>query len=189
MSAADRACPDYPNECMHPWAHARTYDEVKATQGPAASAPSPSDLSAYAAAVRLRDRATAAAIAHHERAGLAPSGQHARATYDAFVELIREDERVKVKRSLSIAVLAALRSIPDGEIRNGCVVHDGAKVRERLRSAWLAIDRDGPGKGFTVDSPAPVVSAEGSGHPQPATEPYDESRVARRMDRWTGGES
>ena len=32
MGAPDRACPDYPNECMHPWAHARTYAEVKATQ-------------------------------------------------------------------------------------------------------------------------------------------------------------
>ena len=34
MSAPDRACPDYPNDCMHPWAHARTYAEVKATQQP-----------------------------------------------------------------------------------------------------------------------------------------------------------
>ncbi|MEU5946290.1 hypothetical protein ABZ793_12100 [Micromonospora sp. NPDC047465] len=24
MSAPDPACPDYPNECVHPWAHART---------------------------------------------------------------------------------------------------------------------------------------------------------------------
>ncbi|MEU7170208.1 hypothetical protein ABZ949_01800 [Micromonospora tulbaghiae] len=32
MSAPDRACPDYPNDCMHPWVHARTYAEVKATQ-------------------------------------------------------------------------------------------------------------------------------------------------------------
>lgn len=31
MSAPDRACPDYPNECVHPWAHARTHTEVKAT--------------------------------------------------------------------------------------------------------------------------------------------------------------
>ncbi|WP_030487288.1 hypothetical protein [Micromonospora chokoriensis] len=28
----DRACPDYPNECVHPWAHARTYEEVKAAE-------------------------------------------------------------------------------------------------------------------------------------------------------------
>lgn len=33
MSAPDRACPDYPNDCMHPWAHARTYAEVKAAEG------------------------------------------------------------------------------------------------------------------------------------------------------------
>ncbi|HEY9366901.1 hypothetical protein [Streptomyces sp.] len=32
MSKPDRACPDYPNECVHPWAHARTYAEVQATQ-------------------------------------------------------------------------------------------------------------------------------------------------------------
>ena len=32
MSAPDQACPDYPNECVHPWAHARTYAEVEATQ-------------------------------------------------------------------------------------------------------------------------------------------------------------
>lgn len=32
MNAPDRACPDYPNDCMHPWAHARTYAEVQATQ-------------------------------------------------------------------------------------------------------------------------------------------------------------
>ena len=32
MATPDRACPDYPNECVHPWAHARTYAEVKATQ-------------------------------------------------------------------------------------------------------------------------------------------------------------
>lgn len=51
------------------------------------------DLSKFAAAVRLRDRCTAAAVAHHERAGLAPSSQYARATYDAIAELVREDER------------------------------------------------------------------------------------------------
>lgn len=32
MSAADPACPDYPNECVHPWAHARTYSEIKAAE-------------------------------------------------------------------------------------------------------------------------------------------------------------
>lgn len=38
MTAPDRACPDYPNECVHPWAHARTYAEVKATQDPPVNA-------------------------------------------------------------------------------------------------------------------------------------------------------
>jgi hypothetical protein len=33
VARPDRACPDYPNECVHPWAHARTYAEVRAAQG------------------------------------------------------------------------------------------------------------------------------------------------------------
>ncbi len=53
-------------------------------------------------------------------------------------------ERERIKRSLTLAVLAAIRCIPDGEIRNGCVVQDGRQVRERLRSAWKAIT-DEPG--------------------------------------------
>jgi hypothetical protein len=32
MATPDRACPDYPNECVHPWAHARTYAEVRAAE-------------------------------------------------------------------------------------------------------------------------------------------------------------
>jgi hypothetical protein len=60
------------------------------------TAPNSSDLSKFAAAVRLRDRATAAATAHHERAGLQPSGHYARATYDAVAEMIRQDERERL---------------------------------------------------------------------------------------------
>lgn len=51
-------------------------------------------------------------------------------------------ERLRIKRLLSAPMLAALRCVPDGEIRNGCVIHDGATVRERLRQAWLAIDAE-----------------------------------------------
>ncbi len=61
------------------------------------------DLSVIAAAVRLRDRCTTAAVAHHERAGLAPSMQYARATYDAIAELIREDERRRLAEAGRLA--------------------------------------------------------------------------------------
>lgn len=48
-------------------------------------------------------------------------------------------ERDRISRILVPAVLAAIRCIPDGEIRRGCLVYDGANVRERLRRAYLAI--------------------------------------------------
>lgn len=51
------------------------------------------DLSRFRDAVRLRDRCREAAVAHHERCGLAPSPGYANATYDAIADLIREDER------------------------------------------------------------------------------------------------
>lgn len=51
------------------------------------------DLSAFRDAVQLRDRCRKAAMAHHERCGLTPSGQYASATYDAIADLIRENER------------------------------------------------------------------------------------------------
>lgn len=63
------------------------------TPDPARRAP---DLGAFARAVRFRDRATAAAVAHHERAGLQPSQQYARATFDAIEQMIREDERARL---------------------------------------------------------------------------------------------
>lgn len=49
-------------------------------------------------------------------------------------------ERDRIKRLLSTPLLAALRCIPDGRIQSGCVIHDGATVRERVRQAYLAID-------------------------------------------------
>ena len=55
--------------------------------------PAEPDLSAFAAAVRFRDRATAAAVAYHERVGLPGSTHYARATFDAIAQMIREDER------------------------------------------------------------------------------------------------
>lgn len=43
--------------------------------------------------MRLRDRCREAAMAHHARCGLTPSGVYANATYDAIADLIREDDR------------------------------------------------------------------------------------------------
>lgn len=55
MGAPDRACPDYPNECMHPWAHARTYAEVKATQTKEIEMPEMTDEYDWDRAQRIRD--------------------------------------------------------------------------------------------------------------------------------------
>ena len=89
------------------------------------------------------------------------------AALDSYDQHVLAAERARIKRSLSIAVLAALRSIPDGEIRNGCVVHDGAQVRERLRSAWLSItgeDVAGPTDGRPSDHPiSTAMEAPASG--------------------------
>lgn len=71
----------------------------------------------------------------------------------ATVEAIRQEaevaaraavrvERERIKRSLTLAMLRALRSIPDGEIRNGCVVMDGQQVKDRLRAAYQAITEE-----------------------------------------------
>ncbi len=51
------------------------------------------DLTQFRDAVRLRNRCRQAAMAHHERCGLPPSFVYANATFDAIVDLIREDER------------------------------------------------------------------------------------------------
>ena len=48
-------------------------------------------------------------------------------------------ERERVRRLMSRPALNAMRSVPDGEIRQGCVVLDGGKVREELRRAYLAV--------------------------------------------------
>lgn len=58
---------------------------------------------------------------------------------DAVEQLVREE----IARELAPAMLAARTAIPDGRLQRGCIVQDGAQVRERLRQAWLAI-RNGP---------------------------------------------
>lgn len=64
------------------------------------------------------------------------------ALLDEAVEAASLAERNRVRRLLTRPGLNAIRAIQDGEIRQGCVVMDGATVREELRQAYLAI-RDG----------------------------------------------
>jgi hypothetical protein len=59
----------------------------------AMSETSPPDMDRFRDAIRLRDRCREAAMAHHEHCGMPPSFAYANATYDAIVDLIREDER------------------------------------------------------------------------------------------------
>jgi hypothetical protein len=41
--------------------------------------------------------------------------------------------------TLARPILAALDCIPDGTIQSGCVIHDGAAVRSRLKDAYRAL--------------------------------------------------
>lgn len=84
------------------------------------------------------------------------------AAVDATAKAI-EDERTRVLAILVSPLLTAQRAIPDGEIRNGCYVLNGAKVRERLRQAYLAI-RDGANA--TPDSPRYPAPGHQEGVPQ-----------------------
>ncbi len=68
--------------------------------------------------------------------------ENLRADVDVVWRLAVTAERDRVRRLLTRPGLNAIRSIPDGEIRDGCVVLDGGKVREELRQAYRAI-RDG----------------------------------------------
>jgi hypothetical protein len=43
-----------------------------------------------------------------------------------------------IAQELIMAGLAAMRCIPDGEVRGGCTVQDGAKVKARLKAAIRA---------------------------------------------------
>lgn len=58
----------------------------------------------------------------------------------AGVEAAVAAERQRIKNLLAIPLLQALRLIPDGTLRNGCIVSDGGVARERARQAWQAID-------------------------------------------------
>ncbi len=64
---------------------------------------------------------------------------------------IEAQVRRQIASALAQPTLAAIRCIPDGPIQRGCVTHDGATVRERLRQAYLAIQTpdDDAGSGST----------------------------------------
>jgi hypothetical protein len=101
-----------------------------------------------------------------------------------FEASIRRDERAKVdaewrrrvREHLCLPALAALRCIPDGEIRSGCVVHDGAAVRERLRLGYLALTREPAER----DSAAPGVSGVTRPTPEPFPAPHAHGAYAER---------
>ena len=63
-----------------------------------------------------------------------------RAALDEIVRAARErlaemDPNYAIAQELIMAGLAAMRCIPDGEVRGGCTIQDGAKVKARLKAA------------------------------------------------------
>lgn len=68
-------------------------------------------------------------------AGRAALGEVVRA---AKAKLDAEHPNLGVIQELIMAGLAATRAIPDGEVRGGCTVQDGAKVKARLKAAIKA---------------------------------------------------
>jgi hypothetical protein len=84
--------------------------------------------------------------------------------------------RQRVREHLGRAALAALRCVPDGEIRVGCVVHDGAAVRERLRLGYLALTRQ-PAERDSAASATPGVTPP---TPEPLSAPHASARGAER---------
>lgn len=62
------------------------------------------DLTRFRAAVLLRDRCRRAAMAAHERAGLAPSVEYANSTYDAITDVIREAFRAVLAEEIAAAI-------------------------------------------------------------------------------------
>lgn len=56
----------------------------------------------------------------------------------ATAKVEAENPNLAVIQELIMAGLAATRAIPDGEVRGGCTVQDGAKVKARLKAAIAA---------------------------------------------------
>lgn len=68
-------------------------------------------------------------------AGQAALGDLVRA---ATAKVEAEHPHLGVIQELIMAGMAATRAIPDGEVRGGCTVQDGAKVKARLKAAIKA---------------------------------------------------
>jgi predicted RNase H-like nuclease (RuvC/YqgF family) len=87
------------------------------------------DLQPFAKAIRLRERAVKEAKAHHERSGLIPSSMYARATFDAIVNLIREDERERIAAATKAKETNGMSEI---EERNKPLTDQTKRLRERV---------------------------------------------------------
>lgn len=70
-----------------------------------------------------------------DETGQAALGEIVRA---ATAKVEAEHPHLGVIQELIMAGLAACRAIPDGEVRGGCTVQDGAKVKARLKAAIRA---------------------------------------------------
>lgn len=70
-----------------------------------------------------------------DEVGRAALGEVVRA---ATAKLERENPNLGVIQELIMAGLAACRAIPDGEVRGGCTIQNGAKVKARLKAAIAA---------------------------------------------------
>jgi hypothetical protein len=68
-------------------------------------------------------------------AGQAALGEVVRAARERLAEV---DPNYAIAQELIMAGLAAMRAIPDGEVRGRCTVQDGAKVKARLKAAIAA---------------------------------------------------
>lgn len=88
-----------------------------------------------------------------DEAGQAALGEIVRA---ATAKLAAEHPNLGVTQELIMAGLAATRCIPDGEVRGGCTVQDGAKVKARLKAA-IGAARDALG---TERRPIVLLRAE-----------------------------
>lgn len=100
---------------------------------------------------------------------------------DAVDAAVR-DERERIRRTLSLPMLQALRVIPSGRVQQGCVVSDGDAVRANLKAAYHAVSGGQPAPTAPLDlvEVAPWLELCGScdaGLPQSCTCPAGDPRV------------
>ena len=83
-----------------------------------------------------------AAVDAYRRAALAAGGpigatnSAIQAGLEAAAPLLLAAEIARIRALLVPELLRAVRCIPDGVHRSGCVVNDGATVRRRLKDAY-----------------------------------------------------